>query len=240
MKFKTTIVLVLFFMIKLLAQKEGDIIINEIGNGGTKKAMYTGGDYVELLILKPEGLKLAGWYLTDLSSPTGTAKETEGRIKFSDTEESIFNQLLPKGTYILICFGETGKNYGDMVQNEIIELKEGQNRIVVFSEGSSKHIEKTDGTISLTGKDNVALVSSWDKNSAVDLVTWEGSSTWTGCEATLLPVDLLENGEIVYFKPSGETFSNNSATQLWNSTADEKEATPVKVNKDVNDSFLKK
>lgn len=240
MKFKTIIVLVLFFMIKLLAQKEGDIIINEIGNGGTKKAMYAGGDYVELLILKPEGLKLAGWYLTDLSSPTGTAKETEGRIKFSDTEGSVFNQLLPKGTYILICLGENGKNYGGMVQNEIIELKEGQNRIVVFSEGSSKHIEKTDGTISLTGKDNVALVSSWDKNSAVDLVTWEGSSTWTGCEATLLPVDLLENGEIVYFKSSGETFSNNSATQLWISTADEKEATPGKVNNDVNDSFLKK
>ena len=131
-------------------------------------------------------------------------------------------------------------NHAKEVLTFITELKEGQNKVVVFSEGSSKHIEKTDGTISLTGKDNIALVSSWDKNSAVDLVTWEGSSTWTGCDATLMPVDLLENGEIVYFKPSDEAFSNNSATQQWISTADEKEATPGKVNKDVNDSFLKK
>ena len=48
------------------SQAEGDVVINEIGNNGTKKKLYTGGDYVELLVVKDGGVKLAGWYLTDL------------------------------------------------------------------------------------------------------------------------------------------------------------------------------
>ncbi|MFA7229561.1 MAG: hypothetical protein WC061_11040, partial [Melioribacteraceae bacterium] len=101
------IISLIFFSIQILAQKEGDVIINEIGNGGTKNSMYTGGDYIELLVLKPEGVKLAGCFLTDLSSPGGTAKETEGFIKFSDKGGSLFNSFLPRGTYILICLADT-------------------------------------------------------------------------------------------------------------------------------------
>ena len=49
-----------FFLITatiLVAQSDGDVRINEIGNHGTKKAMYTGGDYIELIVLKNEGVK---------------------------------------------------------------------------------------------------------------------------------------------------------------------------------------
>jgi len=235
MKLKTIIAFILLLSINLLAQKEGDVIINEIGNGGTKKAMYSGSDYVELLVLKPEGVKLAGWYLTDLSSPGGTPKETEGYIKFSDKEGSIFNEVLPKGTYILICLGDAGSLFGNEVQKEFVK----GNRIVVFAGEKNKHIEKTDGTITLTGKDNIALVSSWQKNSAVDIVSWEGSTSWTGGEVTQLPLDALENGKIAYFVPSEGNFKNNSSVQNWVSVSDVKEATPGAVNKNVDMSLLK-
>lgn len=60
---KKLFVVICFLMIygnPLFAQKEGDIIINEIGNSG-KKSLYNGGEYVELLVLKEGGIKLAGW-----------------------------------------------------------------------------------------------------------------------------------------------------------------------------------
>jgi hypothetical protein len=230
------IITIFLFAIQIFAQKEGDVIINEIGNGGTKKALYNGGDYVELLVLNEEGIKLSGFYLTDLSSTGGTPKESEGYIKFSDSEGSIFNQVLPKGTYILICLGAPKSLFGAEVQKEIVDGK----RIVVFTDETNKHVEKVEGTISLTGKDNIALVSSWNKNSAIDVVTWEGSSSWTGCEVTQLPIDMLENGEIVYFKPAKENYSNNTKAELWISTSDPKEATPGQINKDVDESVFGK
>ena len=232
------IVLTILTIFPVIAQKEGDVIINEIGNGGTKKATYHGGDYVELLVLKPEGVKLAGWYLTDLSNPKGTAKETEGSIKFSDEEGSVFNSVIPKGTYILICIGTPDEEYGNAMQNEKTDLK-GDNKVVVFTETSENHIEKSSGKISLTGKDNLALVSAWDKNSAVDIFTWGGATGWTGCEITEVPEEALMNGEIIYFVPENNFFANNTLAQFWVSTSDADDSTPGSVNKTVDDSSLR-
>ena len=231
-------ILVILLTIPVIAQKEGDIIFNEIGNGGTKKAMYYGGDYVELLVLKEEGIKLAGFYLTDLSSTSGKPKESEGYVKFSEKEGSIFNTALPRGTYILICIGDSRQKYGAGELKEKISIDD--KKIILFTEDSPDHLEQVEGTISLTGKDNIALLSAWDKKAAVDIVTWEGSTSWVGCEVTQLPIDLLENGEIVYFNPTREDFSNNTKVESWISTSDEKAATPGRVNKDVDDFPLKK
>jgi len=227
---------IFLFSVLVYAQKEGDVIINEVGNGGTKKAMYSGGDYVELLVLRPEGVKLAGWYLTDLSSPGGTPKETEGYIKFSDKEGSLFNQVLPKGTYILICLGDPQSKYGAENVKEVTD----RNHIVVFAGESNLQIEKAEGTIVLTGKDNIALVSSWEKNSAIDVVMWQGSTSWVGCEVTQLSLESLENGIIAYFTPSDGNFKDNSSPQNWISVSDENDATSGSVNKDVDDSSLRK
>lgn len=232
--------ILLFAGTSLLAQKDGDVIINEIGNQGTKKALYTGGDYIELIVLKEDGIKLAGWYLTDLSSTSGTAKETEGSIRFSDKEGSIFNQVFPKGTYVLICLGNPSEKYGSESFDEKTELKDGGNKIVVFTEGSEKHIEKASGTIDFAGKDNLALLSDWNKHSAVDLVTWEGTSSWDGASVTALPLDMVENGEVIYFKNDGKNFQDNTAASLWISISDANDATPGRTNKDVDDSSLKR
>lgn len=239
---KKLFVIICFIMIyvgTLFAQKEGDVIINEIGNNG-KKSLYNGGDYVELLVLKEGGIKLAGWYLTDLTSPTSTTKETEGAIKFSNGSKSVFNNIFPKGTYVLICLGERGDKYGTYEIEEDLKTDDGNNRIVVFAYHSPDNIDTAGGKIVLTGKDNLALLSGWDKKKAVDIVTWGGSSKWEGCFVTELTPETLDNGYIAYFKPVNGNFADNTSPANWVSTSKASDATPGAVNKDVDDSSIQK
>ena len=239
---KKLFVVICFLMIygsPLFAQKEGDVIINEIGNSG-KKSLYNGGEYVELLVLKEGGIKLAGWYLTDLTSPTSTTKETEGAIKFSDGSKSVFNKILPKGTYVLVCLGEKSDKYGASEMEEDLKTDDGHNRIVVFAYHSPDNIDTAGGKIVFTGKDNLALLSAWDKKKAVDVVTWGGSSKWEGCSATEFTPEELDNGYIAYFKPANGNFADNTSPANWVSTSKAADATPGAVNKDVDDSSVHK
>jgi hypothetical protein len=241
MKFKSILISIFSILIvygSVYTQVEGDVVINELGNNGKKKKLYTGGDYIELLVVKDAGMKLAGWYLTDLSSPGGTPKETEGYVKFSDKDNSVFNQVIPKGTYILVCLGDSLEKYGAEVVKEDVDLKDGNNRIVVFAYQSPNHVEPVEGTIVLTGKDGVALSSAWDKKTAVDVVGWGGKMSWVGCEATELPLEYLDNGSIVYFKPVDGNFKNNTKVESWITTTETQDATPGAKNKDVDDSAL--
>jgi hypothetical protein len=240
---KKIFLMICFFLVyalSMFAQKEGDVIINEIGNSGTKKALYSGGEYVELLVLKEGGIKLAGWYLTDLTSPTSQVKETEGAIKFSDGPKSIFNNVIPKGTYILICLGDKDANYGPNGITEDLKTDDGNNSIVVFAYHSPDNIDTAGGKIVLTGKDNIALLSGWDKKKAVDAISWGGSSKWEGCAVTVLPEESLANGYIAYFKPANGNFADNTSPANWISTSNPEDATPGKVNKDVDDSSIQK
>jgi hypothetical protein len=224
-----------------LGQKQGDVIINEIGNSGTKRALYTGGDYVELLILKPGGVKLAGWYLTDITSVGGEGKDNEGAIKFSDKDSSIFLQTLPEGTYVVICLGSKDQPHGATVLPEDASLSDGNNMIVVYAYGSPKHIEPQAGRMLLTGKDNVALLSSWEKTAAVDVVRWEGASNWLGCTPTELPIAALDNGMICYFVPKGKTlsdFQNHVDPALWKTSSNVGDATPGRKNPGVDDAAV--
>ena len=239
---KKLFVVICFLMIygnPLFAQKEGDIIINEIGNSG-KKSLYNGGEYVELLVLKEGGIKLAGWYLTDMTSPTSTPKETEGVIKFSEGPKSVFNKIIPKGTYVLVCLGEQNDKYGSSEMEEDLKTDDGNNKIVVFAYHSPDNIDTVGGKIVLTGKDNLALLSAWDKKKAIDIVTWGGSSKWEGCAVTELTPEAVDNGYIAYFKPVNGNFANNTSPANWVSTSKAADATPGAVNKDVDDSSIQK
>jgi hypothetical protein len=239
---KKLFVVICFLMIygnPLFAQKEGDIIINEIGNSG-KKSLYNGGEYVELLVLKEGGIKLAGWYLTDMTSPTSTPKETEGVIKFSEGPKSVFNKIIPKGTYVLVCLGEQNDKYGSSEMEEDLKTDDGNNKIVVFAYHSPDNIDTVGGKIVLTGKDNLALLSAWDKKKAIDIVTWGGSSKWEGCAVTELIPEAVDNGYIAYFKPVNGNFANNTSPANWVSTSKAADATPGAVNKDVDDSSIQK
>jgi hypothetical protein len=223
------------------AQSEGDVIINEIGNSGTKKDAYAGGDFVELLVLKPEGVKLAGWFLTDLSTLTGTAKETEGRVRFSDAEGSIFRQIIPQGTYILVWLSSKDSVADVAKQQEDIALSDGNNRIVVFAYNSPRHMDDQEGYINLTGKDNLVLLKLWSRDGAVDAVVWGGTSKWTGCQATELPIEGLANGTVAWFVPRTKTmpdFKDNTDPKCWKSSTDANDATPGRINRGVDDSIL--
>jgi len=223
------------------AQSDGDVIINEIGNTGTTKSAYAGGDFVELLVLKPEGIKLAGWYLTDLSTLSGTAKETEGRVRFSDAEGSIFRETFPQGTYILVWLSSKDSVAEVAKQKEDLVLNDGNNRIVVFTCNSPEHMDSREGYINLTGKDNLVLLKSWSRDGAVDAVVWGGTSKWTGCQPTELPIEALANGAVAWFVPRGKTipdFRDNQDPKYWRSSAGANDATPGRTNKGVDDTMV--
>jgi hypothetical protein len=239
---KKILAIIYFFVtcgISLFAQNNGDVIINEIGNSG-KHSLYNGGEYVELLVLKEGGINLAGWYLTDMTSPTSVAKETEGAVRFSSGPKSVFNKIIPKGTYVLVCLGEKSDKYGASEIEEDVKIDDGNNRIVVFAYYSPDNIDTTGGKIVFTGKDNLALLSAWDKKKAVDIVTWGGASKWEGCPVTELTPEVLDNGYIAYFKPVNGNFADNTSPASWISTPKAVDATPGAVNKDVDDSALQK
>jgi hypothetical protein len=92
----------------------------------------------------------------------------------------------------------------------------------------------------LTGKDNLALLSAWDKKKAIDIVTWGGSSKWEGCAVTELTPEAVDNGYIAYFKPVNGNFADNTSPANWVSTSKAADATPGAVNKDVDDSSIQK
>jgi hypothetical protein len=177
-----------------------------------------------------------------LSSPTGVPKAREGFIKFSDKENSVFNKVIPKGTYILVCLGDVEENYGTAAVKEDVSLDDGNNQVVVFGYHSPDHVEAVGDTVALvlTGKDGIAIVSEWDKTKAVDVVAWGGKMSWTGAEVTELPLEYLDNGCIAYFKPAAGDFKNNTKVEEWITTTNVQDATPGKVNKDVDDSNLTK
>jgi hypothetical protein len=240
-KFFVLLIVILLWSTNAWAQSEGDVIINEIGNSGTRKDAYAGGDFVELLVLKPEGVKLAGWYLSDLSTLTGTAKETEGRVRFSDAEGSVFRQVIPQGTYILVWLSSKDSVADVAKQQEDAALNEGNNRIVVFAYNSPKQIDNQQGYINLTGKDNLVLLKSWSRDGAVDAVVWGGTSKWTGCQPTELPIEALANGAVAWFVPRAKTipdFKDNADPKCWKSSTDATDVTPGRSNKGVDDSIF--
>ncbi|MCX6142443.1 MAG: hypothetical protein NTZ35_04415 [Ignavibacteriales bacterium] len=235
------LIVFLFGSMSAMAQSDGDVIINKIGNSGTNKAAYTSGDFVELLVLKPEGIKLAGWYLTDLSTLTGTAKETEGRVRFSDAEGSAFRQTIPQGIHILVWLSSKDSVAEVAKHQEDIAFNDGNNRIVVFVYNSPKHMDGQEGYINLTGKDNLVLLKSWNRDGAVDAIVWGGTSKWTGCQTTGLPLEALANGAVAWFVPRTKTipdFKDNSDPKCWKSSTDASDATPGRTNKGVDDSIL--
>jgi hypothetical protein len=224
----------------LFAQEKGDVIINEIGYGGTGQRGYRGGDYVELLVINPAGVQMGGWFLTDLSSTSDVSGVEEGAVRFSDEPGSVFQNLIPQGTYILICLGSRDQLYGNSVQEESVSLDGGRNRIVVFADGQSAHLTPTDGTIRLSDEDNVALLRSWSDEEVAGVVTWKGTSRWKYEHITRLDPGSVE-GQIAYFIPKESTldgFYDNSDSATWVLTTDVNSSTPGFINPGVDDTIL--
>ena len=229
-------------LVSFAGEHGNEIIINEIGNGGTRIGTYTGKEYVELLVVKPEGVKLAGWYLTDLASPSAKKNENDGALRFSDREGSVFNQTIPSGTYIVVCLGHAGDTVGTEPMGEDVSLTDGNNRVVVFADSLSKHIDIVQGAFQINGKDNLVLLSAWRKDAAVNMLVWEGSCLWTGCTPLEVPKDMIDNGAIFYFAPGGrnrESFYEVANIVRWASSTYPGDATPGRKNPGVDDRQLR-
>jgi hypothetical protein len=218
------------------AQKAGDVIINEIGFGNSVE-----GDYVELLVVKPGGVAMAGWFLTDLKSADDTPTGDEGVIKFSDEEGSIFHETIPQGTYILVCLGSKDLKYGGARQEEDVQISDGNNRIVVFADGISPHALPTHGVIQLRDSDNVALVSRWANYGGIDIVAWDERCSWKGDKITEIQLLPDKAPTLAYFVPSERTLEAIGANEdaaNWVITQNLKYATPGFCNPSVDDSLL--
>jgi len=237
------IILILFSQSLLLGQQNDDVIINEIGFGGLDPAHYRGGDYIELLVVNPDGVRLGGWFLTDLSSTSDDPGISEGAIQFSEEEGSVFQRVIPVGTYILVCLGSRDQAYGSGRQEEDVTLDDGNNRLVVFADRLSPHIVPTRGTLQLTNEDNVALLHSWYDEAAVDVVTWGGASRWKYTKTTSLAPGESDWGRIAYFIPREESldgFRDNTDPLKWVLTTDVQQSTPGYCNRGVDDLILQK
>jgi hypothetical protein len=206
------------------AQSAGDVMFTEIGNGGTKKSLYHGGDYVELTILK-DGTCLGGCYLTDYSSATSAAGERQGRVQFLNTPASVFSKQFAKGTIILICLDSKAISYGGKSVSELLTPEKDVNRVVVFPYEDTVNCLADSGHIGLTGKDNIALIKGWSKTGALDVVSWGRNIKWTGCPIVELPQEILDNGNIISLK-DGTSFEKRTLPENWVGTSDDKDATP--------------
>jgi hypothetical protein len=205
-------------------QSAGDVMFTEIGNGGTKKALYHGGDYVELTILK-DSTCLGGCYLTDYSSPTSLAGEKQGRVLLRNTQASVFSKPLAKGAIILVCLESKSMSYGGKTVEELLNNSKTPNRIVVFPYEDTVSFVADSGHIGLTGKDNIALVKGWAKNAALDVVSWGRNIKWQGCPVVELPQEILDNGNIVSLKKN-TPYDKHTLPENWVGSSDEKDATP--------------
>ena len=229
MKKLFALLLILLIGAPVLAQTACDVIFTEIGNGGTKKSLYHGGDYVELTVIK-DNVTLGGWYLTDFNSPTSAAGERQGRVQFLNTESSIFSKPFAKGTIILVCLDTKENTYGPKKVVETLSFEKDKKTIIVFPYEDSKNFLADSGKIGLTGKDNIVLASSWEKNAAVDIVSWGRKIKWSGAPVVELPIEALDNGNIVFLK-KGTPLDKKTLPESWVVISDEKDATPGEENK---------
>ena len=221
-------IIFLFLLMTVYSFSQG-VIITEIANSINKKALYSGGEYIELQVVS-DGVKLAGWYLTDFPSVGSKASETQGSIFFSDTVNSIFNTPLKKGTIVVVCLGTKEDNYGSGKLVETLSVDKSTSTIVVFPYDGSKSMLPKDGKVVMSGKDNISLLSKWEKKAMVDCVTWGREIKMEGCKPIVLPVEKLENGTVVYLK-KGTALDKRFDAENWVSTTDAANTTPGAENK---------
>jgi hypothetical protein len=149
--------------------------------------------------------------------------------------------LIPQGTYILVWLSSKDSVADVARHEEDVSLVDGNNRIVVFAGHSYKHIDRREGYINLTGKDNLALLKSWNRDAAIDALVWGGTSRWTGCQSTDLGEQALGNGTVVWFVPEGTSvadFRNNAVPQNWKGSTGASNSSPGWANEGIDDSSL--
>lgn len=224
-----TLIIIAIALIPVLPQSVGDVIITEIGNNGTKKGTYRGGDYIELQVVK-DGTSLNDWVLCDYSSPTSEGKERQGAIRLSGKDGSVFAKPLPAGTIILFCLDSPEMKYGTQLFERATKTEDGKTKIIVFPYEGNADCDTIAGRIGITGKDNVVLASKLAKGAAIDAVTWGRELKWDATQTSVFQPEILDNGCILYLK-NGTDPAKRTDPANWVSTKDDSESTPGSENK---------
>lgn len=111
------------------AVQPNDVVIAEywINDNGTRYASLGNrpieGDWVELQVLRPGGVDLRGWRLTDNNSKTGTA---EGSLILPHLDALA---ALPQGTVVLIVASETSANAAAFARDDL-DARDG--RLILY------------------------------------------------------------------------------------------------------------
>jgi hypothetical protein len=153
----------------------------------------------------------------------------------------IGNSGTKTGTYIVVCLGHAGDTVGTEPMTEDVSLADGNNRVVVFADSLSQHIEIAQGTFQINGTHNLVLLSAWKKEAAVNMLLWEGGCSWTGCPPLEVPKEMIGNGSILYFAPGGknrESFYDVANIVRWASSTYPGDATPGRRNPGIDDRQL--
>ncbi|MBI2418097.1 MAG: hypothetical protein HYV28_09395 [Ignavibacteriales bacterium] len=131
---------------------------------------------------------------------------------------------------MLVCLESPEISYGGKDFTIDRSLDDKNNRIVVFPFYDSTDIKRVAGTLALTGKDNVALVSKWDRKATIDVVSWGRDVSWEGSLVTALPLEYLDNGHVAYLK-NGTAVDKRNDVNSWVTTTNVEDATPGELNK---------
>jgi hypothetical protein len=76
------------------AQAEDDVVVNEFVVNPT-----TGKEYIELLVVKPGGVNMQGWTISDVSTRAGATGTTEGDVTLP---AAAYLANVPQGTFVVI------------------------------------------------------------------------------------------------------------------------------------------
>ncbi len=207
----------------VFSQSENDVIINEILHGATYK------DAVELLVIKPGGVDMRGWILTDLFSPTATLSTSEGTLTLP---QNPFLSNVSQFTRVVLIADAGGATLPIAVEDTIASGDSTLVLLPVTLGGLLLH----NGTnrFNLASNDNVVLLTgpNLTTGSVIDIMSYGGDiSGWTG--AAWRNNLSLPSGVIAYFtNDSIDGYNNNNGAsgKGWNSGIAEANHTLGRIN----------
>lgn len=210
----------------IVAQTENDVIINEILNG----SLYR--DAVELLVLKPGGVDMRGWTITDMSTPSTSPSTTEGYCVFP---QNPFLQNVPQFTRIVLVFYKSSTAASPMAQQDTIAMDDSTIVLFAFGPDSLLNSVPAGSGVNLGNNDNVILVagSNLSSDPVIDAVFYGTSSnSWPGTTWVNNIADIASS-QIAYFTndSTGGLNNNNGAIgKGWFSAVSETQHTLGRIN----------
>ncbi len=189
-----------------------DVIINEILHGSAYK------DAVELLALKPGGIDLRGWILTDLYSPSATPASAEGTLTLPNNP---FLQNVPRYTRIVLIADAGGTTLPFSIE-DTVAVNDSMIVLLPTTLGGSL-MHNGSSRFSLAVNDNIVLLTGPDlvSGTLIDKVSYGGDmSGWTsGTWSNNLN---LPSGNIAYFTNDQlQHYNNDNGAIGWTSPVSE-------------------